>query len=412
MKPKATLILYQQREKKEGKYPVKVRVTYLRKHRDLRTGLDLTLEEFNEASVLNPKKKYQEIKCKLDAINTKVKEVLDNINVFTFQKFEDGFFGKVKDASDIFPLFDEYIDNLKKDGQLKTAASYNTLMNSLKRFKAHIGFYDIDLNFLKGYHRWLVTTSITENKSGASESTIGIYMRTLRSLYNYAIAKGIIKKTDDYPFGKRKYVIPAGRNVKKALSLAEVGLIFNYKAVEYSPEDQARDFWIFSYLCSGINFKDISLLKRKDIDGKMLRFVRAKTKRSTQSAQTTISCPLTKEVKTIISKWQSDKRTKDSYLFPIIDEKDNLEVQQKKIDQFIKTTNKYIGRIGEALNLDKKVTTYFSRHSYATVMKKGGVAIEHISEALGHSSIKTTKSYLDSFDDDSKFELASKLVNF
>ena len=181
---------------------------------------------------------------------------------------------------------------------------------------------------------------------------------------------------NDYPFGKRKYVIPASKNVKKALTLEEVGRIYNYETLDYSPEDQARDFWIFSYLCSGINFKDIALLKRNNIDGKMLRFIRAKTKRTTQSSQGTISCPITDKVLYIINMWQSHKRAKDSYLFPILEEGDSLEVQQKKIDQFIKTTNKYMTRIGEDLKFDKKVTTYFSRHSYATVMLKGGASTE------------------------------------
>jgi site-specific recombinase XerD len=53
-----------------------------------------------------------------------------------------------------------------------------------------------------------------------------------------------------------------------------------------------------------------------------------------------------------------------------------------------------------------------ARHSFSTVLKRSGVGIQQISEALGHSSINTTKSYLDSFEDDVKKEMAKALTNF
>lgn len=97
-------------------------------------------------------------------------------------------------------------------------------------------------------------------------------MRTLRSIYNYAISLGVIKRDESYPVGKRKYIIPAGRNTKKALTMQEVAMIYNHKTISGTPGDKAKDFWIFSYLCNGINFKDISLLQNKNIDSDMLRF--------------------------------------------------------------------------------------------------------------------------------------------
>ena len=42
--------------------------------------------------------------------------------------------------------------------------------------------------------------------------------------------------------------------------------------------------------------------------------------------------------------------------------------------------------------------TYVARHSFASVLKKSGVNIALISEALGHSDLATTQIYLDSFD--------------
>jgi integrase/recombinase XerD len=58
------------------------------------------------------------------------------------------------------------------------------------------------------------------------------------------------------------------------------------------------------------------------------------------------------------------------------------------------------------------VTTYVARHSISTIMKRSGVSTEFIQEALGHTNIKTTENYLDSFEKEVKEELAGNLVAF
>ena len=69
-------------------------------------------------------------------------------------------------------------------------------------------------------------------------------------------------------------------------------------------------------------------------------------------------------------------------------------------------------KIADALGIDKPVTTYYARHSFATVLKRSGAPIEFISESLGHSDMKTTDNYLDGFEDDTKREYTKALLNF
>ncbi len=64
------------------------------------------------------------------------------------------------------------------------------------------------------------------------------------------------------------------------------------------------------------------------------------------------------------------------------------------------------------LGIDKKATTYVARHTFSTVLKRSGASTEFIQEGLGHTDIKTTEQYLDSFDKETKRELASKLSGF
>jgi site-specific recombinase XerD len=54
----------------------------------------------------------------------------------------------------------------------------------------------------------------------------------------------------------------------------------------------------------------------------------------------------------------------------------------------------------------------FGRHSFATVLRNKGVSTEFISEAMGHSNIKTTKSYLAGFEQDAIHKITEALTNF
>lgn len=115
------------------------------------------------------------------------------------------------------------------------------------------------------------------------------------------------------------------------------------------------------------------------------------------------------ELKQIIKRWQKPKA---EYIFQLVEANWDADTKHKNIKQVIKMVNKYIGLIAESVGIDKHVTTYFARHSFATVMKRSGVSTEYISESLGHSNMKTTANYLDSFEDDRHKELATVLTSF
>jgi integrase/recombinase XerD len=406
MSASVKIIHYKTRQKKSGKFPVKLRVINNRDHKDYKTGIDLTEDEFEGATNTNPKKQFRVIASELNTIREKANQTIKSIPHFTYNKFESLFFDFHKDASDIFPFFEDYIKQLTEEDRIKTAVAYRTAMNALKNYhpkKLHL--YDITPSFLSNFQK-------ANEKKGKSPTTTGIYIRSLRTIYNLCINKGIIKKDENYPFGRGKYVIPAGRNIKKALSLSEIGKIAKYKAIAGSFPDRARDFWMLSYLLGGINFKDLLLLKHKNIDKDMLRYVREKTKKTTQGNQFTISAFIPDEAREIIDKWKDETKTKDDYLFPFIKDTDNPKTKYATVEQFIQNTNKNLKRICEELGIEKNVTTYYSRHSAATVLKRSGASISQIQEVLGHSSPIITQKYLDSFEDETKRELAKALNNF
>jgi site-specific recombinase XerD len=155
----------------------------------------------------------------------------------------------------------------------------------------------------------------------------------------------------------------------------------------------SRDIFIFSYLCAGINFTDIANLKHSNITDNRLQYTRQKTSKK-------INISLSEKALEILNRYTNIDET-DNYLFPILDTKTHITATQKqnRIHKVLGHINKHLKTIADTAKLKNvNLTTYVARHSFATTLKKSGVHVEMISEALGHSDIATTQIYLDSFD--------------
>lgn len=393
------------RAKQDGLHNVKIRVTFGTRRKHYGTDFDLTPSEFDK--IFYPKKKatptkeQQETKIKLEAVLNKATDIIDKLDPFTYPDFEKHFlssndmFGSVKSA------FDTYINNLDAE-QTGTADNYRASITSLESYKKNLKFTDITPTFLKKYEKWMLN-------NGRSKTTVGMYLRALRAVFNQ---QDIDSKL--YPFSRKandkKYKIPKGRNIKKALTLDEIAKIFNYEA-ESDQEGKARDYWMFLYLCNGMNVKDLCSLKWNNIKGDTIQFEREKTKRTNEKPKT-IVVSLKAETWDIINKWGVKSLVPDSYIFPHYDNKMTPERKLQISQQLIKNINKYMKRIALKVGINKDVTTYFARHSFATILKRSGANVSMISDLLGHSDVSVTANYLDGFEDDQIKRQTDVLVSF
>jgi integrase/recombinase XerD len=409
-KVSTSIVLDTRRPLNDGTYPVKLRLTYQRKQKYYQAinkkGEPYTYIEAEFDKVRDPKARgsYKDENRSLVAIEDAALQIIEKLPVFSFEAFEKKYLiGYSKD--DVFSAFNQLIERLTQDGRAGTASSYNCAYKSLKNFTGSdiLPFASVTVDFLHAYERWMLD-------SDKSITTVGIYLRALRAVYNDAISSGDAHK-DSYPFEKRKYVIPAGRNVKKALSLSEIEKIFNYEPA-HEGEEKARDFWVFSYMCNGINVKDMARLKYENIVGDEITFIRAKTERTSRQNIKPIVAILTPETKSIIERWGNKPKKGDNYVFPILTKGLSPVEELAKVRYATKAINKYIKRIALAVGIEKNVSTYYARHSFSTVLKQSGASMELISESLGHSNLKTTQSYLDSFEKDIKKQFAARLTNF
>ncbi len=407
MKAKTTIVLDTRRSLKNGKYPIKLRVTYNRSQKYYPTNFSCSKDEFEKYMGRNPKGTDKTMRLAIDAIEQKANSIANEMSIFDFGVFTKKLLKNEQLREDVYSYYDKVIKEYKQNGQIGTASSYSCSKNSIKEFKPKLAFWEINPDFLRNYEKHLL-------KAGKSISTVGIYLRPLKAIINRAIADETLPKDFNYPFGSKsalKYQIPTGKNTKKSLNTLELKSIFEYKAGNDTWEDKALDYWKFSYLANGMNMKDISLLKYGDIKGDFIEFVRAKTA-STNRNQIAIKVFLSEELKSIISKRGNERHNENTLIFPIIKQSTSLEKQRTDLQQFTKMINRYMRKVSKSLGIKKDCTTYTARHSTATILKRAGADIQMISEALGHSSISTTKSYLDSFEDDSKKEMAKLLTAF
>ena len=386
---KATANIYlDSRLKKNGECTVKIKITHNRKRKYYSTDVSLRPELFNK--IMQAKRRTRDqniIYNKLNYYQSKANTIIDKMHIFTFSKFEEAYLEKRDINKNISYAFEKHTKRLRDKGKVGTAITYECAQNSLNSFKKNLEFADITSTFLEDYENWM-----TEN--GKSITTVSIYLRCLRATFNRQSIDGSL-----YPFGKgsNKYTIPTTRNTKKALTLAEIKKIYNYKTNKGTSEDMAKDYWIFLYLCNGMNVKDLCLLKWRNIKNDFLIYERSKTK-SVKKDKQFIEVSLKPETMKIIKKWGVKSLSDDAFVFPHLKPDLTAERQRRIYSDLTKLINKYIKRISKAVGIDKNVTTYYARHSFATVLKRSGTNTEMIKELLGHSSVIVTQNYLDSFE--------------
>lgn len=405
-----TAILDRVRKRIDGSCTVRIMVIHNRFPKYYSTKICMSTDDW--AKLAEAKRYTSEQRSNISIIHEYLRKAINAAYVtepFAFPAFEKEFLTQRKDKSDVYEYYTEYLDEMKAVGRLGNAVTYQYSMNSLKEFtgKPKLRLSEITPKFLDKFERWM-----TSNKK--SITTVAIYLRPLRHLYRKAIMEGNAK-TEDYPFSidasDMKYRIPTPNNFKKALLKGDIKTIFEYPSKDGSPEQFYRDLWLFSYLCNGINMKDICLLKYQNISGDHIYFNRAKTA-NTKKVGKQIDIIITDKVNEIIEKWGVKPITPDNFIFPFIKEGMTPEQEQAQIKQATKQCNKYIKRIAKSIGITQSISTMSARHSYATVLKRSGTNVAFISDALGHSNIKVTESYLGSFEDEAKKEIAKTLTDW
>jgi integrase/recombinase XerD len=397
--------------------PVKLCVTHKRERRYYSIAkrikkaewLFISKEDIEKVTSDSPRGKFRDMAYEYKRIADEAQTEIDKIQRFSFNQFEDKYLHKAQSWDNVFSAMWQHIQELKDEERFGYASSFESTLRAIKEFhtgktytfnprkdkvetrmKEYLGgnplnFIDITPKWLKSFEAWLA-------KGKKSKSTIGIYVRNIRVLFNIAIK--IHKVQVEYPFNEHKPKTASGHKI--ALPAHQISLIANYET-QHPQELFYRDIFVFSFLGNGMNLSDIARLRYSNIVDGEIWFVREKTKEK-ESHEDRLHVSLTKKMQSIIEKHGSKAIGYDSYIFPILKEEWDAKRKYAEIKQLTDQVNTYVDQIAKKVGIKERITSYVARHSWATIAKNSGTSTEFISEALGHSSVIVTKRYLKSFE--------------
>jgi integrase/recombinase XerD len=307
----------------------------------------------------------------------------------------------VSNKTDAACLFQDYINECQEDGRIKTGQNMEWTLKSLKSFRSKLFLEDID-------HAWLNSYKYFMLKNNRSQTTVQIYLRNLRTIFNRAIKSGLISEKH-YPF--KHFVIGSSVKSKAVLYAPDLKKLWEYQGTTLR-EKRAHAYWLFSYLGSGLNYKDLCYLKFKDIKGDTLTFVREKTKRTNPVANKQISVYIHDEMRNIIDTWGNKPGNPEDYIFPILNGMKSPADKEKRRMKMQRQMNDKLKAIGVKLGFEEKLVLNLARHSFATHLLISQIPVSHISSSLGHSSQKTTEHYLKSLPSSTARDISNTLLNF
>ncbi|WP_289713380.1 site-specific integrase [uncultured Muribaculum sp.] len=280
--------------------------------------------------------------------------------------------------------FQNFIDGKENKG---TKGVYKHTLDKIRLFDSNIdkkSFEDIDLKWLNDFEAFCAQT--------ASKNARNIHLRNIRAVFNNAIDYEI---TSAYPF--RRFKIRPEATRKRSLTVEELRKLFDYPVEPYA--ELYRDMFKLIFFLVGINTVDLHGLKEITRDGR-IEYKRAKTHRL-------YSIKVEPETLEIIKKYHGTNG-----LLCIADRWSDSR-------NFRHQLNKALQRIGEVERRGrggKKVITsafhelssYWARHTWATIAASLDIPKDTIAAALGHGGNTVTDIYIDF--DQRKVDAANRRV--
>jgi len=270
----------------------------------------------------------------------------------------------------LFPFIDYVAKLLKEENRNKTATILSTTKRSFERFLygQDILLDKMDNDLMRKYENYLRNTGMMKN-------TISCYMRSLRSVYNQAVKRGLTSQKNPFV----NIFTRIDKTVKRAVNEDVVIRLKNLYLTGYKELALARDLFMFSFYMRGISFIDMANLRKNSVKNGYIVYSRSKTKQM-------LNVKIEDCMQQIISRYES--RTIDDYLLPVYTEQNRDHSSQ------LRNHNKRLKRISDLLGLEKPLSSYVSRHSWATLALRKGISVEVISESMGHENETTTRIYL------------------
>lgn len=299
---------------------------------------------------------------------------------FNVRKIAERFYD-AESTVGVLAYIKEQTARLDADGKQGTAKNLRSTLSSLSDYLGgqDIPFCELNEPLMVHYEEWLMRKGVKRNSSS-------FYMRNLRSVYNKAVKQGHVRQTE--PF--RNVYTSIDKTAKRAVDeqvMAELKALNLHRTPSL---ELARDLFLFSYCTRGMAFVDMAYLQYSDISNNTIHYIRKKTGQP-------LAIRIEPSVREIMERYRKD--THAGLVLPILHTNNKVDAYRQYQNR-LRYYNKLLKKLSELLDGDVSLTSYVSRHSWASVAHKHNVPIAVISDGMGHTSEKTTQIYLASIDED------------
>ena len=285
-----------------------------------------------------------------------------------------------------------YIKCLRQEGRYATAHVYESALRSFTMFcgTAGVSFRQITRGNLKRYSSYLMDCHLRLN-------TISTYMRMLRCIYN----RGVDMHQTPYVHRMFRDVFTGiDTRQKKAIPINELHTLLN----EDPQSDKLRRTQAIAnllFLFCGMPFVDLAYLRKSDLHDNVITYRRRKTGRP-------LSVTLTREAMVLLKRYMN-RDSSSPYLFSLLESREGTKEAYREYQLALRSFNQQLLLLGQLLGLGDRLSSYTARHTWATTAYYCEIHPGIISEAMGHSSITVTETYLKPFRN-KKIDEANQLV--
>lgn len=398
-------LLYKSNVKRDGLYPVCLRITKNRKLKYISLNMYASEDQWNEEAGRYKKNKRVNPDCEKYNIllnhyeerkDNLVRQFIEDKIDWTLNQLEERFLGASKKGK-IYDYWVKQIEIQRVSGHDGNARAYKAGLHILEKYDKKIKerlFSEIDI-------RYVNALNVALERDGCRGNTRFGYIKTLRLILNKAIVEKVMSK-DTYPFGEGGFSVNSLKEeTRKRYLMDKDLLLLKNTPQESSTLEYTRKLFLFSYYCLGMSFQDMAYLTTRNMEksdaGYYIVYKRRKLRNQKEAKN--LKVPVTKEVEEILEWFKRNTLLVGDYLVPIVTKDYHGEKLYYHVLSRCRRYNLNLAKLKEVLKMEiPKLTGYVARHTVAMVLQKNKVHREIISQILGHTNLETTNVYLDSFE--------------
>lgn len=383
-------LVLRKKANKGGLFPLAIRITKDRKSSFIHIGQWIKERDWDEAAQ-RVKKSHPNSSRLNNFIMNKLAEANDKFLELETQKSSVTAIQvrkKLKPVagSTFFEQAEIYIQDLRRRGKFNSVTAEQPRINRFKEFLKgeNIAFPDITVSLLNRFKAFLLGTRKIKERTAVNHLVV------IRSIFSQAIKAGVADEKY-YPFGEGKISIKFPDSVKIGLSAEEVKKLEDIELESGSPENHARNMWLFSFYFAGMRVSDVLRLRWADFQNERLHYAMGKNNKAG-------SLKMPEKVLGILKQYEPLKTRDDDFVFPELKLFEGVDAfaLQKQIANADRTLNKWLKRVAKKAGITKKLTMHIARHTFGNI-SGDKIPVQMLQKLYRHSSITTTIGYQANF---------------